>query len=115
MLRNRSARLFCLILLFGCAAAMPLYATIFGVVQGIIHDPQHRPVQGAQVTVRALSADWQQEATTDADGAFHLNNVPIGQYDIRIFMPGFAPEELQTSVLSNSAPTLHFALKIAAV
>jgi len=35
------------VLLFAASAA----ASIFGSVQGLIHDPQHRPVKGAQVTI----------------------------------------------------------------
>ena len=39
------------ILLSTCVAM----ATIFGSVQGIVHDPQHRPVQNATVTLKAAS------------------------------------------------------------
>ena len=38
--------------------SLTAFATIFGTVTGLIHDPQHRPVQGAQVTLRAASSDW---------------------------------------------------------
>ncbi len=33
--------------------AVAASATIFGSVRGIVHDPQHRPVQGAMVMLRA--------------------------------------------------------------
>jgi hypothetical protein len=29
--------------------AVAAFATIFGSVRGVIHDPQHRPIQGAMV------------------------------------------------------------------
>ncbi len=31
--------------------ATAAYATIFGSVRGVVHDPQHRPIQGAHVTL----------------------------------------------------------------
>ena len=33
-------------------AAVPAMATVFGEVQGIVHDPQHRPIVGAKVVVQ---------------------------------------------------------------
>jgi hypothetical protein len=30
----------------------------FGSVRGIIHDPQHRPIQGAMVMLKSRSSDW---------------------------------------------------------
>ena len=33
-------------------------ATIFGSVRGIVHDPQHRPIQGAMVMLRSKSSEW---------------------------------------------------------
>ena len=49
-------------LLLSSVAAM---ATIFGTVGGLIHDPQHRPVQGAQVTLRAANSGWTKSITSD--------------------------------------------------
>ena len=45
------------------------FATIFGSVRGIIHDPQHRPLQGAMVMLRANSSDWAKTTNTDDNGA----------------------------------------------
>ena len=64
-------------------------ATIFGSVRGIIHDPQHRPVQGAMVMLKAKSSEWAKSTTTDADGEFRLNGVPLGEYSITVANPGF--------------------------
>src|SRR5437762_9128817 len=57
-------------------------ATVFGSVQGIVHDVQHRPIAGAHVEIRAAAADWKQEATTDDNGEYHFTAVPVGQYVI---------------------------------
>ncbi len=46
------------------------HATIFGRIQGIVHDPQHRPVAGASVKLQAITSDWSQTTQTDDNGEF---------------------------------------------
>lgn len=53
---------------FVCLFAELSFATIFGTVRGIVHDPQHRPIQGAEVTLRARTSDWTRSIQTNADG-----------------------------------------------
>src|ERR1700681_4601399 len=62
--------------------AVPAFATIFSTVKGVVHDPQHRPVPGAVVTLKARQADWAQTATTDADRTFQFAAVPVGDYTV---------------------------------
>ena len=89
-------------------------ATIFGSVRGIIHDPQHRPVQGAMVMLKAKSSEWSKTTNTNANGEFTFNAVPLGDYSISVANPGFA-QTVQTAVVnSGSEPVVHFQLKLAA-
>ena len=53
------------ILLFTGFAA---FANDYGAVRGIVHDPQHRPVQNVMVMLKAKSSDWVKSVTTDASG-----------------------------------------------
>ncbi len=46
-------RLFACLTLMGLLYSHVAHATIFGQVQGIVHDPQHRPIRGATVTIHA--------------------------------------------------------------
>jgi outer membrane receptor protein involved in Fe transport len=92
-----------------------LTATIFGNVRGLIHDPSHRPVAGAQVTLHALHSDWSQQTTASDSGEFQFAAVPIGDYEIRVSAPGFSDQHLTIPVQSGSAPLLHLALSIAKV
>jgi hypothetical protein len=88
-------------------------ATIFGSVRGIIHDPQHRPVQGAMVMLKAKSSEWSKTANTDANGEFAFNPVPLGDYSISVANPGFAQAVQAVVVNSGSEPVVHFQLKLA--
>jgi len=66
-----------------------LSATIFSSITGLIHDPQHRPVQGAQVTVQAENSTWSQSVTSDGSGQFRCDNLPLGSYTVRVEAEGF--------------------------
>jgi outer membrane receptor protein involved in Fe transport len=90
-------------------------AEIFGKIQGIVHDPQHRPVAGASVKLQATTSDWSRTAQADGNGEFSFSAVPVGDYKITVTQPNFAPSEQTVTVASGSSPILHFQLAIAAV
>ena len=97
------------VLLFAVAAS----ATIFGSVHGLIHDPQHRPVQDAKVTLRATTSDWTESAASDNSGEFRFENLPLGEYRVTVEVQGFSPEE-QTFVLASGRDAKpHFSLTVA--
>src|ERR1700758_2442027 len=68
---------------------VPAFANVYGAIRGIVHDPQHRPVQGAMVMLKAKSSDWAKSVNTDASGEFQLNGVPLGDYTVSVASPGF--------------------------
>ena len=88
-------------------------ASVFGSLRGIIHDPQHRPVQGAMVMIRAKSADWAKSANTDANGEFQFNAIPLGEYTVTVANPGFEQAAQNVMIESGAEPVLHIALHIA--
>ncbi len=90
-----------------------LLATIFGSVRGIVHDPQHRPVAGAQVTLQAGNSAFKMEATTNAEGVFEFSAVPLGQYTVAVEAKGFAQQAQSLQVVADSAPVLHYQLVVA--
>ena len=93
-------------------AAVPLFATIFGTVRGIVHDPQHRPVANARVTLKARNSDYVQTVKADAEGNFHFDAVPVGKCSVSVSFDGFAVQEQVATVLSGTAPILHFELRL---
>ena len=91
-----------------------LYATILGKIQGIVHDPQHRPVQNAMVMIKAKSSDWSATINSDNNGEFAFNAVPLGEYVVTVAAVGFEQAQQGVAVLSSARPVLHFALNVGA-
>jgi hypothetical protein len=92
-----------------------LHASIFGKIQGIVHDPQHRPVAGASAKLQAITSDWSQTTQTDDNGEFSFPTVPIGDYKINISQSKFETLEQTVTVDARSSPILHLQLAIAAL
>ncbi|HEX8798039.1 MAG TPA: carboxypeptidase regulatory-like domain-containing protein, partial [Terriglobales bacterium] len=88
-------------------------ATVFGVVRGIVHDPQHHPIHQAQVTLEASDSGYKLSAPTNADGEFQFDAVPLGQYTVNVEAPGFAVQSQFLQLTSGSAPILHYQLALA--
>jgi len=100
-------------LALGSASARP--PEMFGTVRGIVHDPRHRPVEDARITLRKAESGWNQETLTDAEGKFSFDAVPAGDYTLRVEKDGFQSVETSIPVASGSALIHHFALEVGAV
>jgi outer membrane cobalamin receptor len=103
----------CFLIVLALWSAGALHATIFGSVRGIVHDPQHRPIHGATITLKAKLSDWKQTQTTNDDGEFVFNAVPIGDYSVAVEADGFQNVEQSIIVSSGSVPILHFPMLLA--
>ena len=96
-------------------AVLALHATIFGTVRGVVHDPQHRPIQDATVTLKAQDSDWTQVQKTNDSGEFEFTAVPIGNYTITVMIERFQQQEQTLLAQSDTSPVLHFELALAGV
>src|SRR6267154_3440025 len=102
-----------IILLMPLLAALPAFASVFGSVRGIVHDPQHRPVENAMVMLRSQTSEWSTSASTDATGQFIFNGVSLGEYTVTVVAPSFNQAAQNVRVSSGSQPVLHFSLSVA--
>ena len=89
------------------------FANDYGAVRGVVHDPQHRPIQNAMVMLKAKSSDWAKSVTTDATGQFQFNAVALGEYSVSVASKGFAQTSQDVIVISGSVPVVHFQLQVA--
>jgi outer membrane receptor protein involved in Fe transport len=98
--------------LFVFLGAGPARATIFGDVRGIVHDPDHRPIEGAKVSIHDRSSTWVKTSETNAQGEFEFSSVPVGEYMVWVEASGFQQAAQGLTVTSASSPILHFMLEI---
>lgn len=99
------------VFVFGVVA----HATIFGSVRGVVHDPQHRPIQGASVTLKAQNSDWKQSQSSDQNGEFDFTSLPIGSYTVTVTAEDFEPMQQEVIVKSDTSPVLHCELNVAGI
>jgi TonB dependent receptor/Carboxypeptidase regulatory-like domain/TonB-dependent Receptor Plug Domain len=94
-------------------ASIPAFANVFATVRGVVHDPQHRPIVGAIVTLKAVDSSFALSAKTDSEGGFELSQAPIGVYRLQVSASGFATVDQSVTVASGTNPILHVALSLA--
>jgi hypothetical protein len=103
--------LFATILAFGGAAR----ATVFGSVRGVVHDPQHRPIEGAEIKLQAAASDWSMTTISDVNGEFTFNPVAIGEFKVMVHHTGFDDSQQSITIASGTSPVLHFELGIGTI
>ena len=108
-----SKRFLGIINLLALLTCLPASASVFGTIKAIVHDPQHRPVQGAQVEAKSRTSDFKTSGTTNEEGMALLSNVPVGEYDVTIISHGFSGAQQSVTVSSGNVQEMHFALAVA--
>ncbi len=95
------------------ASSVYARATVFATVHGVVHDPQHRPVSGASVMLKAAASQYSLHTDTDGTGEFNIPEVPLGIYELEVASTGFATFNEAVTVVSGTNPVLHIALDVA--
>src|ERR1051326_3023650 len=99
----------CLFVAHGLAVA----AT--GTLQGIVHDPQHRPIPGAEVLIQSGGPTTARTTQSDANGQFRFEEIPEGSYQVTVSAPGFATVEQILTVTGARSPVVHLQMEVAQV
>ena len=86
-----------------------LSAQTLGTVRGIVHDPQHRPLENATVTLGTKTV------RSDSNGEFAITDVPEGAAELSVTAEGFATLQQQVRVERDRTPVLHLQLELAGV
>jgi outer membrane receptor protein involved in Fe transport len=84
-------------------------------VRGVIHDSQHRPIQGAQIVIEGAALPQPITIVSDSNGEFQSNAVPPGSYTITVSATEFHSLERRIEVQAGKTPVLHLQLEVAAL
>lgn len=84
-------------------------ASDVGIVRGIVHDPQHRPIPGAAASLAGKPGS--RSIRADENGEFEFET-QAGVYSLTITAPGFQELRQQVDVGPGKGPVLHFQLDL---
>jgi hypothetical protein len=97
------------------AITTPAYASIFSQIHGVVHDPQHRPIAGARIELRAAHSSFVRTMISAQDGEFVIASLPLGDYTLTVSQTGFATTQQTITLASDTSPALHIQLQISSV
>ncbi len=92
-----------------------LFASVFGTLRAIVHDPHHRPVANADIILRSTTSGWTAKGKTDSAGVVQFTSVPIGSYSLQVQAVGFASAELSVTAISDRVQEIHIPLELPSI
>jgi outer membrane receptor protein involved in Fe transport len=103
---NKLRRLWALGLLTALVAAPAFAQGTTGAIDGKVADEQGLPLPGANVTAQNTATGFIRSAVSDSVGTFRVPGLPVGTYELKIDLPGFAPNlrRVVVNVGATSAP-----------
>ncbi|HKQ74100.1 MAG TPA: carboxypeptidase regulatory-like domain-containing protein [Blastocatellia bacterium] len=103
--------LFGTILILSCAG-LSLAQTSAGSVRGAVTDPTGAVLPGATVNVKNLDTNSERKLATNDEGLYNADNLPPGEYEVRIEAQGFQRVLQRVTVLTGNTHTADFSLII---
>ncbi len=85
--------------------------SVAGSITGVVTDPSGAVVAGATVTAHNLSTSVDTPATTNASGVYHIDNLPIGRYEVQVAAAGFSSAKVPAFSL-EALQTVSFNVKL---
>ena len=79
---------------------------------GVVLDPSGASIAGAHVVLRTTEASAALETKTDATGAFRLDNVRTGKYDLEVEAEGFRTIHVQATITARRTSAFRVVLPI---
>jgi Carboxypeptidase regulatory-like domain/TonB-dependent Receptor Plug Domain len=96
MRRSSVLRSFLLVLIvFSASALLAQSQATTGVIEGTVTDASGAVLPGVTVTLRNTATNFEQVHVTDAGGRFRGVLLPLGPYEVRVSLEGFAPQVLK--------------------
>ena len=107
---------FCLVLLSLAVFSLAVFAQIQnGQIAGTVTDPSGAAIPDAKVTIKNQATDLTMAATTNQQGRFVANQLPVGTYTVSVTVAHFKSEtHANLSVNAGSITTTDFKLEVGA-
>jgi hypothetical protein len=79
---------------------------VSGALDGSVSDSSGGRIPGVEVTVRDTATHLTREVSTNAEGTYHITELPVGIYEVSASSPGFAPYR-HTGIAIALGSTVH--------
>ncbi|HKY45557.1 MAG TPA: TonB-dependent receptor, partial [Pyrinomonadaceae bacterium] len=107
---------FVCLLVFAFSAVAFAQSTTTGAIGGVVTNPAKEVVPGAEVTVKNVETNKEDNATTDDTGRFKVANLQPGRYSVTVNSSGFSPLTQENVVVEVGLETkLEVALQVGPV
>lgn len=84
-------------------AELLLARTSQGAIRGVVHNASGQPLAGAMVSALGSTVAF---ALTGRDGRFMLDALPMGAYNVRVHLDGYAPSRRQVIEVREGTPSM---------
>src|SRR3984893_3555632 len=99
-----------------CGRPELLAQEVTATVTGTVTDTSGAAVAGAVVTVKSVERGVVYTATTNDSGLYHVSQLPVGNYEVRVEKPGFSSVEYPAFTLSlNQVARIDVEMKVGQV
>src|SRR5262245_24267870 len=106
----------CFLLSLSCVCASAQTTGSTATISGTVLDPDGKVVPSAAVAIKNNLLGNVRGASTDAEGRFAENNLPVGTYTIEVTAPGFATaRSAELNLAANGLENISITLKVASV
>jgi hypothetical protein len=92
--------------------AMPALAQT-GAIEGTVTDDQGLALPGVTATAKNVATGFTRAATSDSTGAYKINALPIGTYEVKTELTGFGGRSRQVVVNVETTSTADFKMSVA--
>jgi hypothetical protein len=92
--------------LWGSPGAKAQFSKVGATLEGSVMDSSRAVMSGVKITLSNASTNQTRNVTTNDEGLFRAEALPVGTYDLRITYPGFAPYR-QTNIELALGQNLH--------
>ena len=115
MRRYKQAVLSLCVVAFLFATAIATRAGVGGSISGTVTDPSGAAIVKAKITATSRETGISQSVTTDDQGFYSFQALPVGHYDLQVETTGFEPyRRTGVSIDANGALTVDVVLRVGA-
>jgi hypothetical protein len=110
---NNVRRLWALAVLATLAVTPAFAQGTTGAIEGKVADDQGLALPGASVTAQNTSTGFSRSAVSDANGFFRVPGLPVGTYDLKVDLTGFASSVRRVVINVGATTAPEVRLKVA--